>query len=580
MTVPDPVRLFGDGAVVVDVAGVDQAHTLHALLTGRMDRSPHWTGVEEIVVGFDTVTVIADPVTVDLDALQDDLRTAAAAASDAGAHHPPAATTRSRRRLEIPVVFDGPDLATVARASGQSERGVVELLTGAELAVAFIGFAPGFAYLHGLPPPLAAVGRRATPRPSVPAGSVALAGGFAAVYPQATPGGWHLVGRTDVSLFHPDHPPFAVLGPGVRVRFVVVAELSGPDAGSAAGGAGSEGRPRLRADTARRVAVEAPGPLSLVEDGGRIGVAALGVPRAGAADPDALRIANRLVGNSEGSAALEVTLSGPTLRFEDDAHVAVVGDAPVAVDGRAVPADTVVPVSAGQRLAVGALRRGARATLAVGGAIEVPVLLGSRSSDVLCGLGPGPLRAGDELGLGEPTRPHGDVGPPLDGAWSGDDDVLVLRVLAGPDDTGGVGLEHLLGTTWRVAPDSNRVGVRLVDDDTTIERSGASVGPADAADPVAAGAERGVTSRAMVTGAVQLPADGRPIVLGCDHATVGGFPVVATVASVDLGRVGRCRPGDRVRLVVVALDEARRQRARLERAIAAVGTGWYPSRSG
>ena len=119
------------------------------------------------------------------------------------------------------MVFDGDDLADVAAAVGLPADGVVALMVDAELEVAFVGFAPGFPYLTGLPPELAALPRRATPRTSVPAGSVAVAGGFAAVYPRATPGGWHLLGRTSETLFDPDVPPHTRVAPGDRVRFVV-----------------------------------------------------------------------------------------------------------------------------------------------------------------------------------------------------------------------------------------------------------------------------------------------------------------------------------------------------------------------
>ena len=120
--------------------------------------------------------------------------------------------------VQLDVVFDGPDLAEVAERAGRPVAAVVEELTGTELEVAFGGFAPGFGYLTGLPPHLQ-VPRRRTPRTRVPAGSVALAGPYAGVYPQTSPGGWQLVGRTDAVLFDPDRDPPALLRPGVRVRF-------------------------------------------------------------------------------------------------------------------------------------------------------------------------------------------------------------------------------------------------------------------------------------------------------------------------------------------------------------------------
>jgi KipI family sensor histidine kinase inhibitor len=136
--------------------------------------------------------------------------------------------------VEIPVVFDGEDLAAVARLWQTDERGVVDRLRTTELRVAFCGFSPGWAYLSGLPEELA-VPRLDTPRPRVPAGSVALADSYAGIYPTASPGGWLLVGRTDVTLFDPDRTPPALLSPGTRVRFTERAQAATDDALSSAG---------------------------------------------------------------------------------------------------------------------------------------------------------------------------------------------------------------------------------------------------------------------------------------------------------------------------------------------------------
>ncbi len=527
------MRRFADSALVADTGSPAEAHALAAAATGA-----GWPGVEDVVVGYRSVTVVADPTAADLDAVH-----VALAAIEAVAL-PPSAP----RAVVVPVAFDGPDLEEVAERARSSPAGVIEQLAEARFEVAFLGFLPGFAYLDGLPPPLAAVPRRATPRAAVPAGSVALAGGFAAIYPQASPGGWQLVGRTGFALFDPEAPPFATLRPGDTVRLQPVDDPGTP---------APRPRPRPGPSGGRAVVVEATGMLSTVQDLGRVGVAALGVPRAGAADPFALRAANRLVGNADGAAAVEITALGPALRFTDRAHVAVVGPAEVTVDGRPVSADAVVPLEPGQVLSVGRVLGDLRAYVAVGGGIDTAPVLGSRSSDVLTGLGPGPLRVGDVLGLGRATRPRGRMvraGTGTPGAGR------VLRVVPGPDDFGPAVLERLAATTWEVGPDSDRVGVRLAGD--TLEP------PAP-----------GIASRGVVTGAVQVPADGRPVALLCDHATVGGYPVVATVVSADVGVLGQCRPGDRVRVAVVSDDVAGRARREAERALDGAVVGWYPVRS-
>jgi KipI family sensor histidine kinase inhibitor len=527
------MRPFGDSAVVVGTDSVDEAHGLAAAL-GDVDPP----GIDDVIVGFRSVTVVADPTATDVAAL-----------GQALASMPPAPAGRSTAKLvEIPVALDGSDLDDVAGLAHLSPSRVVELLTSTDLTVAFVGFAPGFAYLVGLPPELASVPRRPTPRPAVPGGTVALAGGFAGIYPQTSPGGWQLVGRTGMRLFDPHTPPFSVLRAGdvVRLRLDEVPAVSS---------APTARRQPLWSDAARTLVVQDGGWLSFVQDRGRMAVAGLGVPRAGAADPYAMRIANKLVGNDENAAGIEATVQGPTLRFSSPAHVAVVGTSEVAIDGRGVLSDTVLPVGAGQTMTVGIGRDGLRTYIAIGGGIDIATVLGSRSSDVLCGLGAGPLSGGDVLGLGTAGRPRGRRRP------AGTSGEAAIRIIVGPDEFPVTTVERLLSTTWEADPTSNRIGVRL--------RGGA---PLEV--PVT-----GIASRGMVTGAIQLPPDGRPIVLLCDHATVGGYPVIATVVSADLGILGQVRPGDPVHFEPVDLVEARRARAAREEDVRHATVGWYPVRT-
>ena len=192
----------GDRALLVEVAGLPEV----AAVRTALERAP-LPGQRDLVPAARTVLVVLDRAPSDLDAAT--LRRLDPSAS---------ASAAAGKSLELPVVFDGADLADVAELTGRSVEALVEALTTAELTVAFGGFAPGFGYLSGLPEELH-VPRRATPRTRVPAGSVALAGPFAGVYPQASPGGWQLVGRTDAVLFDVDRDPPALLVPGTAVRF-------------------------------------------------------------------------------------------------------------------------------------------------------------------------------------------------------------------------------------------------------------------------------------------------------------------------------------------------------------------------
>ena len=192
----------GDRALLVEVAGLSAVAAVRSALEG----SP-LPGQRDLVPAARTVLVVLDrpPTDVDVATLRR-LDLAAPTRGTAGSS------------VELRVVFDGADLADVAELTGRSVPALVEALTTAQLTVAFGGFAPGFGYLSGLPDDLH-VPRRATPRTRVPAGSVALAGPFAGVYPQASPGGWQLVGRTDAVLFDVDRDPPALLVPGTSVGF-------------------------------------------------------------------------------------------------------------------------------------------------------------------------------------------------------------------------------------------------------------------------------------------------------------------------------------------------------------------------
>ncbi|MDP5183943.1 allophanate hydrolase subunit 1 [Blastococcus sp. BMG 814] len=197
--------VYGDRAVLVEVADPADVPGLRAALLAAP-----LAGQVDLVPAARTVLVVLDRPVTDRDVAA--LRGLAPAVPDGEPAPGP---------VVVPVVFDGPDLTEVSRHTGRTEEAVVAALTGAALTVAFGGFAPGFGYLTGLPADLH-VPRRATPRTRVPAGSVALAGPYAGVYPRASPGGWQLVGRTDAVLFDVDRDPPALLAPGTAVRFRVV----------------------------------------------------------------------------------------------------------------------------------------------------------------------------------------------------------------------------------------------------------------------------------------------------------------------------------------------------------------------
>lgn len=278
------------------------------------------------------------------------------------------------------------------------------------------------------------------------------------------------------------------------------------------------------------IEVLAAGALTTVQDLGRGGLAHLGVPGAGAVDRASLALANRLVGNPEDAAGLELTYGGARLRFVRPAWVAVTG-APVewAVDGRGQGCLGPCFVPGGAVVRFGVPERGLRSYLAVRGGITVPPVLGSRSTDLLSGLGPAPLTEGMTLPVGRVV-----------GGFDGGVDVApqpglpaepLLEIHPGPraDWFTADALDTLLGARYLVSDQGNRVGVRLEGPALTRAREGE------------------LASEGMVTGALQVPPDGKPILFLADHPTTGGYPVIAVVASADLRLAAQLRPGDGVR---------------------------------
>jgi len=261
------------------------------------------------------------------------------------------------------------------------------------------------------------------------------------------------------------------------------------------------------------------GPLTTFQDLGRPGLAHLGVPPSGAVDSAALALGNRLVGNRPGATALEATLAGPRLHFHGEHLVALTGAAV------ALGTNVVVRVGAGEVLDVGPCRSGARVYVCVAGGFAVEPVLGSSSTDLLTGLGPVPLRGGDLLSVGsppaEPPRAQASTPPPRPTA---------LRLWPGPRDDRltAAARETLYTTRWRVTPAANRIGIRL--DGPVLELARLDE----------------LLSEGVVTGALQVPPSGHPILLLNDHPTTGGYPVVGVVDSHDLPLAGQLRPGDTV----------------------------------
>jgi biotin-dependent carboxylase-like uncharacterized protein len=436
---------------------------------------------------------------------------------------------------QVLAAYDGEDLEPLARSRGLTAEDVIRLHSGTEYTVFMLGFSPGFAYM-GLVPDAIAAPRRSTPRTRVPAGSIGVAGPQTGIYPTATPGGWNLIGRTGLALFDPGADPPTFFQPGDRVRFVAVDRVE--DA------RGLREPPRPRGDPVLEV-LEG-GLLTTVQDEGRPGLQKLGVPVTGAMDAPALRAANLLVGNPPGAAALECAVTGPRLRVLRTTTLAITGADLQTVLERAdmgpwsVPPWTSFLARADSILSFAGRRAGCRAYLAVAGGIDVPEVLGSRSTDLNSGIGGHrgrALRPGDVL--------HAPVARGRSGRrWPAPRQSLApdasVRVLLGPQEDyfTDEAVATFLSADYVLAPSSDRMGCRLE-------------GPV-----LAHRGPREIVSDGNVLGSIQVPPDGRPIVMLADRGSTGGYPKIATVIGADVARLGQLLPGDRLRFEAVTLGEA------------------------
>ena len=273
------------------------------------------------------------------------------------------------------------------------------------------------------------------------------------------------------------------------------------------------------------------GPLALVEDLGRPGLAHLGVTRSGAADRRSHALANRLVANPDDRATIEVTFGGLTARVRGgDVAIAVTGaDADPTVNGVPFGTNSIHYAHDGEVISLGAPHAGLRTYLAVRGGIGVEPVLGSRSFDVMSALGPLPLQPGDVLPVGEHTADF----PELEQApvASFDDELLELAVVPGPRDDWFTDPDALVHQDWVASDRSDRVGMRL------------SGRPLQHRWP-----DRQLPSEGATRGAIQVPPNGLPLILGPDHPLTGGYPVVGVVTDDDIDRVAQIRPGQTVRL--------------------------------
>jgi len=517
-----PVNL---NAVLVELDDLAQTLALLASL-----RAEPIAGVEELVPAARTILVSFRPAAI----------SAVALAREIGQRSLDARETRVDKRIEIPVRYTGEDLAEVAGLLGITPDEVVRRHTGSDYTVAFTGFAPGFAYLAGGHPSLN-VPRRAVPRTRIPAGAVGLAGSFSGVYPQASPGGWQIIGVTDAPMWDLARETPALLQPGDTVRFVDVtaSQVSLPviqQAAVAPVPAVAEGGCAFE--------VRATGLQALWQDRGRHGQAKQGVSASGAMDQQALQAANRLVGNASDTACVEIAYGGFQFACRGEAVIAITGaDGPLSLtraDGAQWPLPRHQPAALadGDVVTLGEPSAGIRSYLAVRGGFAIAPVLGSCATDTLARIGPPALATGDVL----PVRTVASgavVGAPEEAPANLPTvhEEVVLDIVLGPrtDWFTADAVERLCGQPWVVPPQSTRVGIRLAGEQALV-RANASELP----------------SEGTARGSIQVPPSGQPVLFLADHPLTGGYPVIASVATHHLDRAGQIPVNARVRFQPIA----------------------------
>jgi KipI family sensor histidine kinase inhibitor len=515
------VLAVGDRAATVELgSSLDEETVSRVRALDERLREASMSGILETVPTYASLMVIYDRRRVAFPILRDRLL--------GFAQDLPIAIAPGRL-VEIPVVYDGEDLDEVASTCGLTKDAVIELHSGRDYSVLMLGFSPGFAYMGFVDERLRRP-RRKTPRTRVPGGSVAIAGPQTGIYPRTLPGGWNLLGRTSISLFDPSstEAPSRLL-PGDRVRFVPTSMLE------------PAVRPSRSMYSGRGVSVLEPGILTTIQDSGRPGLRRVAVPTTGCADPAAARLANLCVGNAAEAPVIEVCGPGLRLGFDRPAFLALSGASVVADLERGdleagvmcVPMNVAVRARASNMLSIRRIENGVRAYVAISG-LRAPRLLDSASVDLSSGF-LRPLEAGDSLDVEafDSDRVLRDPVIPAPRAST-------VRVVLGPQlqHFDQATIERLLSTPWFVGLDSDRVGARLDGEQLT------HIGSAE------------IVSDGMVPGCIQVPPDGRPIVMGCDCPTTGGYPKIACVLHEDLGLVAQAAPGKTpIRFIAVRTED-------------------------
>jgi antagonist of KipI len=543
----------GDTSLLVDFQGQGSAlNSVHRLCEFLLANHPSW--LLDVSPGIDSLLVCLDFPSLDYEevrqAARADLQIAMRKILSA-----PKLQNKNERVYRVRVCYDpeiAPDLISSAQKCNLTVREFINRHKRSQTFVDILGFMPGFAYCSGLDPSLR-LPRLETPRTAVPPGSIAIAELQTGLYPQSTPGGWNVIGRTPDVLFDAKREPPNLLSAGARVEFI---EITLDEYKKIQADLAKQNLPieKLSHEVGNTIEVLSPGLLTTIQDLPRYGYAHLALSAGGPIDLDGAALANALIGNPSNAVGLEITGIGPNLLFHVDTWVAWVGgQVEVKLDNKSVFGNRPIRVLRGQTLNFSSIRQGYRVFLAIAGGIEVQSVLGRGGSHLSSGIGNKPLQKGEFLRLSKSdysdrvpllkrmidsgiSTTKWSIAPPV--ALSQKTQLIraipsLHTSLLSPQEQ-----ELLWKTIWTVSSQSNRMGMRLNSDFKITS-------------PIA-----GIASQGICFGTVQLPPSGLPILMLSEHQTTGGYPRVLEVVRSERSKLAQMKPGDKFQFIKTSLDEA------------------------
>ena len=555
-------HIFGDTALLIDFSEYENHLDLVHLITAKLIIGHHaW--LSDVVPGMDKVLIKIDFLDRDVSIFRFELMhqieklTLEIIAQETELE---SLNSSGKTQHIIQVCFNeevAPDLSAVAKAAKLSIEEVIYCYKKNIYRVDILGFTPGFAYCSGLDSKLS-LPRKLTPRPSVPAGSVAIAELLTAIYPKSISGGWNLIGRSANKLFDLTRNPPVLLMPGdlISIEEISLDQLHQQEkvnAKTSFSSPISESKNQLEIAIMQ---VIKPGALTSIQGAPRKGFAHWAISAGGAVDLNSLKIANTLVGNDPEEAGLEITAVGPTLYFDVPVVVSWVGgECNAIVNGREIKGNRPVFLPKNTTLHFRKLTLGFRITLAIAGGFDIPHVLGNQGSHLGAELGLPKLEKDDLVPLAKPVAskkllefltagqkpnevffPNWYAPSPI----SLSADLQIIHAIASTD------LNQLpqedqaafWGTTWTISAQINRMGIRL--DGDFQPRSNVA----------------GIPSQGVFFGSIQFPPSKQPIILLSEHQTTGGYPLFANIISSDHAILAQLKPGDRIKLKLVSLEEA------------------------